>query len=246
LSQRFVPFLFVGLLLLPLAAAAGDKPTVDDLVALKRPGSVALSPDGRTVAYTQREVDWTENEYVTQIWLADAAGGGTPRQVTRGKKSSEGPAWSPDGRQLGFLSERSGKRQVYALDLAGGDATQITNAEEGVLDFAWAPDGRSLAVNILDGKTAARKQRDERYGELELHDEDPIVSHLHVVDLATKQTKRLTQGHQPGPRKRLRRRPLGGHGGRRIGAAPRHAPRPRRDAHVVAGRQGDRVHHHRR
>ncbi len=194
MSQGFVTILLAGLLLAPLAAAAGDKPTVEDLVALKRPGSVALSPDGRTVAYTQREVDWSDNEYITQIWLADATGGGAPRQLTRGKKSSDGPSWSPDGKQLAFLSERSGKRQVYTLDLSGGDATQITSTEDGVLDFAWSPDGRSMALNILDGKTAARKERDERYGDLELHDEDPILSHLHIVDLATKQTRRLTEG----------------------------------------------------
>ena len=194
MSHRFATFLLAGLALAPLCAAASDKPTVDDLVALKRPGSVALSPDARLVAYTVREVDWTENEYVTQIWLADASGGNAGRQITRGKKSSDSPAWSPDGRLLAFASDRSGKRQVYTMDLAGGDPVQVTSVEDGALDFAWAPDGRSIAFGAIDAKTPARKDRDERYGELELHDEDPILSHLHVADLATKQTRRLTEG----------------------------------------------------
>jgi len=175
------------------ALAAADHPTVDELVALKRPGAPAISPDGRLVAYTQREVDWTDNEYVTQIWLADAASGST-RQLTQSKKSSNAPAWSPDGKRLAFGSDRSGKRQVYLIDPAGGEAWALTSSDEGVLDFAWSPDGRAIAFTAVDAKTKAQKDRDERYGELELHDEDQVLSHLHVIDVATKAVRRLTEG----------------------------------------------------
>ena len=68
------------------AATAAELPSVDDLVGLKRAGSPAISPDGRRVAYTVREADWTETEYRTQLWLADVASGSN-RQLTRAKKS---------------------------------------------------------------------------------------------------------------------------------------------------------------
>jgi len=78
----------------PAPAPAG--PTVDQLIALKRAGSPVISPDGKLVAYTVREVNWDENSYETEIWIADVAAG-TNRQLTNAKKSSGSPRWSPDG-----------------------------------------------------------------------------------------------------------------------------------------------------
>ncbi|MFN8060449.1 MAG: S9 family peptidase [Vicinamibacterales bacterium] len=175
------------------AAAEESRPTADALVALKRPGTPAISPDGRLVAYTTREVDWTSNEYVTQIWLADVSAG-TSRQLTRGKSSSEAPAWSPDGRFLAFASSREAKRQVYRLDISGGDAESLSAAEEGILEFAWSPDGTSIAYTAIDPKSEPFKAREKRLGEFDVHDRDQPVSHLHLVDLASKTTRRLTSG----------------------------------------------------
>ena len=79
-------------------AAAGPAPmavtpTLDQIVSLRRVASPALSPDARWVAYTVRDTDWVANAFVTQIWLADARTG-EPRQLTRGKKNSNAPAWA--------------------------------------------------------------------------------------------------------------------------------------------------------
>src|SRR5476651_997585 len=76
-------------------------PTVDQVLSLKRVGSPELSPDGLFVAYTVRQTNWDDNTYDTQIWLADAKTGAT-RQLTNSKKSSNSPAWSPDGSKLAF------------------------------------------------------------------------------------------------------------------------------------------------
>src|SRR5207249_9048802 len=96
-------------------------PTVDQILSLKRVGSPEISPDGRRVAYTVRETNWDENTYDTQIWLADATTGAL-RQLTNAKKSSQAPAWSPDGTRLGFISDRSDKRQLYVINPFGGEA----------------------------------------------------------------------------------------------------------------------------
>src|SRR4051794_12059809 len=74
-------------------------PTVDQILSLKRPGSPKIPPDGRPVAYTVGETNWDDNAYETKIWLADVATGGS-RQLTNAKKSSQSPAWSPDGARI--------------------------------------------------------------------------------------------------------------------------------------------------
>ena len=65
------------LLLAAPAMRAADTmvPTIDQLIELKRPGAVAISPDGAKVAYTVTETNWDDNAYETEIFLADAKGG---------------------------------------------------------------------------------------------------------------------------------------------------------------------------
>ena len=174
-------------------AAAQHAPTIDELLSLKRVGSPAISPDGRLVAYTVRETDWDDNAYETQIWLMPAAGG-EPRQITRGDKSSSAPAWSPDGRWLAFVSDRGAKRQVYRIDPTGGEAEALTSSEEGVARFAWSPDGNRIAYAATDPEPEALKERNKKYGEFEIVDADLRMTHLWVLDVATKQARRLTDG----------------------------------------------------
>ena len=112
------------------AALAQAPPSIDDLISLRRPESVALSPDGRYVAYTVRETDWETDLFKSEIWLVDAQAG-TARQLTHGQTSSGGPAWSPDGRRLAFLSARTTTAQVCLIDPFGGEAGALTDDEDG-------------------------------------------------------------------------------------------------------------------
>jgi len=88
-----------------LYGQAKHTPTLEESLQLKSLSGARISPDGRFVAYRVRETDWKENAYVRQIWLVDLATGKN-FQLTRGKKSSDAPEWSPDGRWLAFITER--------------------------------------------------------------------------------------------------------------------------------------------
>src|SRR5471030_2165539 len=129
-------------------------PTVDQILSLKRAGSPEISPDGHWVAYTVRETNWDDNAYETEIWLADAATGVT-RQLTNAKKSSQSPAWSPDGSRIEFISDRTDKAQIYLISPQGGEADALTSVEDGVGSFAWSPDGKTIAYKATEAKPAA-------------------------------------------------------------------------------------------
>jgi dipeptidyl aminopeptidase/acylaminoacyl peptidase len=181
-----------------LRAAATTVPTIDQLIELKRPGGVAISPDGKRVAFTVTETNWEENAYETEIFLADSSGG-PPIQLTRAKKSSSAPAWAPDGRTLAFISDRTDKRQIYLIDPAGGEARALTATEDGVNAFAWSPDGRHIAFTMTEPKTDAIKERDKRYGEFDVVDHDYRMTHLYLIEVDPQKTtpaepKRLTKG----------------------------------------------------
>jgi dipeptidyl aminopeptidase/acylaminoacyl peptidase len=190
--KRLMILVFVLLVASPFLTAQ-TAPTVDQILSLKRAGSPEISPDGRMVAYTVRETNWDENAFETQIWMADVASGSTYR-LTNAKKSSQSPAWKPDGSQLAFVSDRTDKRQIYLIDPRGGEAQPLTALEDGVGSFAWSPDGKSIAYTATEPKSAAIKERDKKYGEFQIVEQDYRMSHLFVIDVATRATKRLTGG----------------------------------------------------
>ena len=173
---------------------APSGPSIDDVINLKRVGSPAISPNGRQVAYTIRETNWDENAYETEIWIADAAAG-TSRQLTNARKSSSAPAFSPDGMWLAFTSDRDGKRQVYRIAPGGGEAEKLTSAEDGVNNFAWSPNGKEIAVTMIDPLSDAIKEREKRWGDIKIEDQDPRYVHLHILDVAAKTTRQLTKGN---------------------------------------------------
>jgi dipeptidyl aminopeptidase/acylaminoacyl peptidase len=168
-------------------------PTVDQILSLKRAGSPEISPDGRLVAYTVRETNWDENAFETEIWLADAATGAS-RQLTNAKKSSQSPAWSPDGSRLAFVSDRTDKRQIYVINPQGGEAEALTSLEDGVSNFEWSPDGKAIAYTATEPKPAAIKDRDKKYGEFQVVEQDHRMTHLFVIDVSTRATRTLTSG----------------------------------------------------
>ncbi|OFW47247.1 MAG: hypothetical protein A3J29_18770 [Acidobacteria bacterium RIFCSPLOWO2_12_FULL_67_14b] len=175
------------------ASQAPTRPSIDDLINLKRVGSPAVSPNGKQAAYTVREANWDENAYETEIWIGDAASG-TSRQLTNARKSSMLPAWSPDGSWLAFVSDRDGKRQLYRIAVAGGEAEKLTSVDEGVNNFAWSPAGAQIAFTMSDPIAEAIKEREKRWGDIRIEDQDQRYVHLHLLDLPTGATRALTKG----------------------------------------------------
>ena len=184
----------VLLALVQVSTQAPSGPSIDDVINLKRVGSPAISPNGQQVAFTIRETNWDENAYETEIWIGDAATGKS-RQITNAKKSSSQPAFSPDGAWLAFVSDRDGKRQLYRIAPGGGEAEKLTSTEDGVNSFAWSPNGKEIAFTMSDQVSDAMKERERRWGDIKIEDQDQRYAHLHLLDVAAKTTKQLTKGN---------------------------------------------------
>jgi dipeptidyl aminopeptidase/acylaminoacyl peptidase len=149
--------LVVGSVHVPAQGAEPRRWTVDDVMALKAVSDVAISPDGRRVAYVVTVRDRESNVANSDIWVV-ATDGGAPRQVTQSPRADRAPQWASDGSWLAFLSDRGGRMQVYGIDPSGGEAWPITQHEFPVASFQLSPDGQRVA--FLSRAAAGRPEQD--------------------------------------------------------------------------------------
>lgn len=108
----------------------------------------SLSPDGKRVAYSQREASKTG---VWHVFVRDVPSG-APKQLTRGQENDVAPVWSPDGGTLAFQRIGDTKVEYIVIPADGGaerKVTEFTPAPEAANPspaVAWLPDGKSLIV----------------------------------------------------------------------------------------------------
>ena len=138
-------------LLLPLAAAAQTAPapptdrlTPEKLWQLGRLGEMAVSADGRTVAYTVTRYDLAANTGNADIWTVPVAGGAA-RQLTRTPGSESQLNWRKDGR-LTFVSGENGADQLYVINADGTDKARLSDfaADQGLGNLKYAPAGNFI------------------------------------------------------------------------------------------------------
>ena len=77
-----------------------------DLHRFRIPSEPRLSPDGRWATFTLQTVALKRDGYRHAIWIVPTDGSGPARQLTLGAKHDRQARFSPDGRTLGFLSDR--------------------------------------------------------------------------------------------------------------------------------------------
>jgi dipeptidyl aminopeptidase/acylaminoacyl peptidase len=164
-----------------VACAQQHLPTFEEVISLRSVNSVAMSPDGRNVAFTVTAADWNDNRFDTEIWLSKD--GKKPFQLTNAtKNSSSNAAFSPDGQWIAFLSDRGNKNQLHIMRLDGGEARVITKEEEGISAFEWHPSGTKFIILKQEKDDKSKKDREKKYGAYETDDKEFTFSHLWTLD----------------------------------------------------------------
>lgn len=93
----------------------------------------AISPDGKTVAFS----------YKGDIWTVPA-NGGQARQITTNPAYDAYPVWSPDSRQIAFASSREGSLDIYVVGRDGGTPRRVTTDSGDEYPMAWRNDSTIL------------------------------------------------------------------------------------------------------
>src|SRR6266545_1412358 len=142
----FVLFIAVG----HLTAAERTHDIVPaDYASVNTITEIALSPDGKQVAYCLATWDKKSDKRSTDLWVVDTDGKGKPKQLTSDRASDRRPRWSADGKAIYVLANRKTKddekpkTQVWKVPL-DGKPEAITNVEGGVVGFDYAPKADTL------------------------------------------------------------------------------------------------------
>jgi len=141
MRRALVPLLFV-LAVGRLSAAPERTHTITpaDYATVNQITEIALSPDGKQVAYSLGGWDAKADRRTSSLWVVDTDGKGAPKQITKDRGGDRHLRWSADGKALYTLANRGAKAktQVWKVTLAG-ETTAVTNVPAGVTSFDYAP-----------------------------------------------------------------------------------------------------------
>jgi TolB protein len=149
--------------------------------------SPTWSKDGKRIAFVSARDDPNPSTAGSQAWdiyVMNSADGGTVTRLTDRAGPDVDPAWSPDGKQVAFVSGRDADgvedtSDLYAVTLDGLQVTRLTAEGTRVGEPSWAPGGKQIAFTA---------------GDFDANDTD-----VFVVNADGTQVTRLTEGpNSPG------------------------------------------------
>ena len=98
------------------------------------------APDGQSIAF-----DGVPNsDELREIYLVTVSDRPEQFRITNLPGFDCYPSFSPDGKQIVYMSERDGNRDLYIMDLEGKDVTRLTEEPQHDYEPAWSPDGSQI------------------------------------------------------------------------------------------------------
>jgi len=160
------------------------------------PAEPRISPNGKFVACTVSTLGKNDEHPNRAIWLSRQ--GAPARRFSGGESNDHGIAWSPDGRKLAFLSNRSDSKKegLYVIPVDGGEAQRLGEIEGGLDNLRWSPDGMTIALLRADPETEAEEKRKEEKNDPVMIEEELKNVRIWLVDAESGKSRCLTFGQR--------------------------------------------------
>lgn len=106
--------------------------------------NLAVSPDGRTIAFTDESND-------SNIWKI--APDAPARKFIHSTRADHSPQFSPDGSRVVFVSDRTGNQEIWIADADGKNQRQLTDSNGLTGSPRFSPDGKFVAFDAASENT---------------------------------------------------------------------------------------------
>ena len=121
-----------------------EKENASEMVTITNEAdSFDLSPSGKRAVISSRYQLFT---------IATDKGDITLIGADKGASRNESPQWAPDGKLVAFVSDRSGRQEVYLAFADGKNLRKISDLDTDKGPIEWAPDSKSLVYGSTDKK----------------------------------------------------------------------------------------------
>jgi Tol biopolymer transport system component/serine/threonine protein kinase len=128
-------------------------------LASARPRRVTLASEGSifpTVSRHGNRLAFTVRKFDTNIWRVDLGKQnpepGARERLIYSTRQELWPRYSPDGRRIAFLSDRSGANEAWVCNSDGSNAVQLTSCGNVANGPRWSPDGQKIGLAIADAR----------------------------------------------------------------------------------------------
>ena len=163
--RSWLPLIAFGSIVHPALVAQSARPaiTLDEYLNTTDISDAKLSPDGSSAVIATDAPDWKNSVYRHDLWLWTEQAGLRPLTHSA---DEDGAQWSPDGRWIAFLSDRTilgddasadpegadpGKpKRIWLIPATGGEPLPLYSEKLDAHAFAWSADSSSIYFSVQE------------------------------------------------------------------------------------------------
>jgi len=128
-------------------SVAQNKLTPESLWQLKRIYGESVSPDQKSVIFSETEYQLKEDKGTTHLYIMSTDGQNITR-ISDGENSVYAAQWRPDGKKIGYLSTQSGSMQLWEMNPDGSEAKQVSFYDQGISNWSYSPDMKHISYSM--------------------------------------------------------------------------------------------------
>ncbi len=176
-------------------------PNYEDFYRINFIATPDYAPNQRQIAFVKSQADKETCSFVQQIILKDLSPG-QEQIISAGGNQEKNPQFSPDGKQIAFLSNATGKDQIWICETSTGQCEQLTDLPQSLSNLTWSPDGDYIAFLAKPQREDLREEKQAWVVEDFGYKQDEVMGfakkeqghQVWVLDVQEKKHRQLTDG----------------------------------------------------